>query len=99
MADDETRPDKVKGPLTERVVLRAIGELEPEWDPGYEVWRLIAGPDGKPVVFKTQTATAAEKGAAKGEPGKYKSIPLRSWKGGTEIVLPEKPKPESKPFE
>lgn len=79
---DETRPDKGKGPLTERVVLRESDGL----------WA-IAG------RVSAASKEQAIRQVADGEPGKYRSVPLRSWQGGLEIVLPEKPKPESKPFE
>lgn len=83
---DETRPDKVKGPLTERVVLRrSMSEAGEFWE---EIGRA-----------ETTTKEQAIRLLAKGEPGKYRAPSARAWKGGLEIVLPEKPKPESKPFE
>ena len=84
--------------VTERVVLKEIpaGDLEE----GRNGWELMTRPDGTtPIIFRAATATAAEKQAAQDNPGRYKAIPFRSWKGGTEIVLPDKPKPESRLFE
>lgn len=86
MAD--TRPENDRE-ATERVVLRQI-------EPG----DLLEGRDGWEVIGTVRGSKIQSiDRLAKDQPGKYRSIPLRSWKGGKEIVLPEKPKPESRLFE
>lgn len=86
MAEDRTE-------ATERVVLRQLVGLKapgPGEEP-LETWQVVGTVSG--------TKMQAIDRLAEEQPGKYRSIPLRSWKGGKEIVLPEKPKPESRLFE
>lgn len=86
MAENDREP-------TERVVLRlAKPGTVTVGDGPKETWEVIGTTDAA-------TKSQAIKALAKGEPGKYRSVPLRSWQGGVEIVLPEKPKPESRLFE
>lgn len=73
---------------TERVVLRKARTTANE----NERWELLG-------TVKAASKTAAIKALAKDEPGRYRAPSLRSWKGGLEIVVPERPKPEARLFD
>lgn len=83
MAEDRTE-------ATERVVLRFVNDPR-GLSEGPERWEVVGTVRG--------TKMQAIDRLAKDQPGRYRSIPLRSWRGGKEIVLPEKPKPESRLFD
>jgi hypothetical protein len=74
---------------TERVVLRLQDDHD---DANGARWEQIG------LARHADKATAIKQ-VAKDRPGKYRAPSLRAWKGGLEIVLPEKPKPESRLFE
>jgi len=86
MADSEEKE------ATERVVLRLHSEGTTEAGKGpKQLWEVIGTIRGTKMGVIDRLAN--------NEPGKYRSVPRRSWKGGKEIVLPEKPKPETRTFE
>lgn len=74
---------------TERVVLRLDDDQPDENGARWEVVGLARHAD----------KGAAIRQVAGDKPGKYRAPSLRSWKGGLEIVLPDRPKVEQKAFE
>lgn len=62
------------------------------------------GPDGEVRVFRGGKRAVIHEYAGSADdpearPGTYRAPPVRSWRGGVEIVLPELPKPEASLFD
>lgn len=67
-------------------------------------WAPVVGEDGTPRVFVGSKKKVIEEFAGKQDdpdarPGTYRAPPVRSWRGGMTIVLPERPKPEASLFD
>jgi hypothetical protein len=85
---DDLNPAGNGAAPTERVVLRLNGDL----DENGQSWEVIG-------LARHSDKAGAIKQVAGDKPGRYRAPSLRAWRGGLEIVIPDKPKLEQKAFE
>lgn len=87
-------PDDVPDEL-----LNAIGKLakdakRPISTVPEQAWRIVDEQEGTDI--QAIRAYAGQPGTPDAKPGVYKAPPLRSWRGGEELVRPPQPKVESR---